>query len=95
MRDKVAAKLREKKALRSKQQKNVTSFLFVLRLAKDLARTLRLGTKGFFGGGVTKHITTHPSYNTVVENHSKMSPFLKIAITVFHLLHIVSCLFTF
>ena len=55
----------------------MTSFLFVLRLAKDLARTLRLGTKGFFGGGVTKHITTHPSLYTVVENHPKMSHFLK------------------
>ena len=79
----------------------MTSFLLFLRLAKDLARTLRLGTKGFFDGGVTKHITTHPNLYTVVENHPKMSHFLKSE----HFVYIccafvyfygnnVSCLFT-
>ena len=73
----------------------MTSFLFVLRLAKDLARTLRLGTKGFFGGGVTKHITTHPSFYTVVENHTKMSHSLKIAITVLFTFYAACKLFVY
>ena len=54
----------------------MTCFLFVLRLAKDLARTLKEGLeRRFFGGEVTKHITTHPSFYTVFENAKKVSFF--------------------
>ena len=79
--------------------KNVTCFLFVLRLAKDLARTLKEGLeRRFFGGRVRKHITTHPSFYTVFENHSKKSHFSSFASEVIYADFYsceFSCLFTF